>query len=174
MIYVTFDGCSLLVLAGAHVTLENVTFKNMHRGSNRIGMVAQCAGTVAMVQGGSITGGLQGVAVQAGARLEASNLTIAEIEVLGVEVQDKGSTLKLSSCKLKDFSAEFSDHPIGLCGVRVHSSSRAHISDLCTADGCDIVSSGGHEGTCCYSEVHSVCCATGGYCYASGGYWRVL
>lgn len=42
------------------------------------------------VNGSTITGGNQGVAVMAGVHFEASNLTVTIIRVTGVEVKDKG------------------------------------------------------------------------------------
>lgn len=45
-------------------------------------------------------GGAQGVTVRAGARLEATELTITEVVGLGAEeVKDEGSSLRLTGCK---------------------------------------------------------------------------
>lgn len=61
------------------------------------------------MQGGSITGGAQGIAVQSGAILEAQGVTISGVSVTGVEVRDQGSCLQLEHCKLEEFSSRPAD-----------------------------------------------------------------
>lgn len=69
--HVSFQGCSLLVLSGAHTTLQDPGFTTEGPG---ISLFLHGAGT-------SITGGTQGVSVQASASLEASDLTVTATTV---------------------------------------------------------------------------------------------
>lgn len=75
---------------------------------------------------GSIAGGAQGVTVQAGACLQASDLTIVSVKAAGVEVKDEGSSLTLTSCQIHEFSSWVGRS----VGVHVHSGSSAHLSLL--------------------------------------------
>ena len=74
-----------------------------------------------------MAGGTQGVAVQAGAHLEATGLTISEVLLVGAEVQGQGSCLSLTGCKVGT-EIELS-HSIGV-GVHVHSRSSDHLSSV--------------------------------------------
>ena len=61
---VRFERCTLVVLAGAHATLERPAFTAMHACKTGLSIFVEGAGTQALVRGGCITGGLQGATVQ--------------------------------------------------------------------------------------------------------------
>ena len=118
-----FKRCTLIVLSGAQATLTSPQFRHEASSTARLSLYAQGAGTKVDVQGGTITGGTQGVAVQAGATLTASHLTLTRVKTIGVEVQDEASSLKLHHCNMHAFCDR-------ACGVRVHSGSSAELSHL--------------------------------------------
>lgn len=53
------------------------------------------------MHGGIISGGVQGVCIQAGATLNASDVKLKDFSVTGYETADQSSLLKLSYCLLK-------------------------------------------------------------------------
>ena len=61
---VTFERCTLVALAGAHVTLQRPTFTDMHKSSSGLSIYAHGVCTKVVSHGGCIAGGTQGVAVQ--------------------------------------------------------------------------------------------------------------
>lgn len=81
------------------------------------------------VHGGSITGGTKGVSVQAGASLDATDLTVTDVRVSGVEVKNEGSYLKLAMCKLHNFRP-ITNGNMGSVGVHVRASSRTELCSL--------------------------------------------
>lgn len=71
-----FLSCSLVVVAGAHATLMERRFRDMDSFIHRLSIFAGGAESQVVIQSGIILGGVHGVVVQAGARLEASDLII--------------------------------------------------------------------------------------------------
>lgn len=61
---VTFERCTLVVLAGAHATLNGAHFMNMHACKAGLSIFVEGAGSTAVVRGGRMSGGLQGATVQ--------------------------------------------------------------------------------------------------------------
>lgn len=100
---VTFHNCTLVVLSGAHVTLVCPQFTASHSPSSSVTIFAHGTGSKVVVEGGTVTEGKQAATVQAGARLEASDLAITHMELAGVEVKDEGSSVHLSGCTLSNF-----------------------------------------------------------------------
>lgn len=90
-----FRGCTLIVRDGARASLERPQFQNMQ--GAELSVLAYGAGTRVLVRGGLISGGMQAVAVHAGAHFHASVLTISQM-TLGAEVRDEGSYLNLTAC----------------------------------------------------------------------------
>lgn len=126
---VTFKGSTLLVLAGARTTLLQPSFRfSSTSESPSISLLVHGQGTKVFVTGGSVKGGSQGVSVQAGAVLEASDFLVSEIDVTGVEVKDKDSSLKLTGCKLQNFSESYVADVVR--GVHIHSGSTADLSGV--------------------------------------------
>lgn len=139
---VTFADCTLVVLAGAHVTLNAPTFTQEGEVGASLSVLADGAGTKVVVNSGDITGGMQGAIVQGGAHLEACDLTIAEVELTGVLVKDEGSSLSLTSCTMQDFSSLHNDVSDG---VWLHSNATASLSK------CNFA----HAGRACIFVSHS-------------------
>lgn len=138
----TFRSCSLIVLAGARATLATPQFQDMDACTNSLSVCADGAGSCVFIRGGSIIGGVQGVAVQAGARLEASDFTITRVGMIGLEVKDEKSSVALTGCSI---SAIEMDQVIEECrGVRVQSSSSAHLSDVSISEFSEGVGVHGH------------------------------
>lgn len=154
-----FTGCTLVVLGGAQVTLERCCFKDMNDSAICLSIFAHGAGSKVVVKGGSITGGEQGVAVHAGACLEACDLTITGVRWVGVEGQGEGTSVDLTNCKINKFAPEHrighvkygsktwvnaiiypsaprygivvpGDSDMYRVGVHVHSSCSAHLSNV--------------------------------------------
>lgn len=127
---VTFDNCTLLALSGAQVTLNQSKFQHTELSqSPGLCIYAHGPGSKVAVRGGTISGGIQGATVQAGARFEAYGLQVSGVEVLGVEVSHEGSSLRLTDCTLQAFSSVYHELDI-VCGVCVHSGSKADLSSL--------------------------------------------
>lgn len=74
---VRFHACSLVALAGAQVKLVSSNFANMGSSTSGLSLFAHGAGTTVNIQGSIVMGGTQGLAVQAGAHLEASGMSIS-------------------------------------------------------------------------------------------------
>lgn len=70
---VSFKQCGLVVISGAHTVLQEPVL--VREGKDSISVFVHGAGTNTSVNGGSMTGGMQGVSVQAGAQLEATDLS---------------------------------------------------------------------------------------------------
>lgn len=81
-----FEGCTLVVLNGAHAAVERPLFIDMHESTSRLSICASGSASQVVVQGGTITGGLQGVAVMGGARLHATDMIIRNVEVAGMQL----------------------------------------------------------------------------------------
>lgn len=116
--------------------LEEPVFAHEHSG---ISMLVHGAGTQASVNSGTITGRTQRVSVQAGASLEASDLTIIHVEVTGVEAKDEDSFVKLTRCNLHGFSDQVyarlengweTTEDVWVRGVYVHCSSTAELCSI--------------------------------------------
>lgn len=107
---VTFHHCTLVALAGAQVSLTRPKFYAEMDGSSTaatspgISVYSHGNGTLVHVWGGSITGGYQGLMVQDGAHVDASELTVSRISVIGAKTSGKGSCLALTGCKIHEFS----------------------------------------------------------------------
>jgi hypothetical protein len=126
---VTFNNCTLLALQGAHVTLNQSKHQHSHAASSGLSIYTHGPGTKVAVRGGTISGGIQGASVHAGARLEAYGLNVSAVEVLGVEVCDVQSSLRLTDCKVHGFSSVYRDLDI-MCGIFMHAGSKAELSSL--------------------------------------------
>lgn len=125
-----FDKCSLVVLEGAQARLTRPQFQDMGASTAGLSICADGSGTEVIVQGGSITGGTQGVLLQAGGSLQASDFTIAGVEGVGIEAKDKGSNLDLTNCKLSAFAPENKELHILQCAMHVYGSAIAHLSTV--------------------------------------------
>lgn len=152
-----FERCTL-VMAGAQATLKAQQFRDMASCTDRISIFAHGAASMAAVSAGTITGGLKGATVQAGACLEASDLTVTEVQNVGVEVEDEGSTATLSGCTLRSFAPPgHSEEDHGHC------SSGAHDSDSSTSGMlvCVMVHTRGHAklSHCTVSQTKHQCAA---------------
>ena len=88
-----FDKCSLVVMRGAQSTFHGTQFKNMDDSETRLSVYAHGSGSQVHLHGGKIVGGIQGVAVHAAARLDASDLIITDFHFIGLEVCGAGSTV---------------------------------------------------------------------------------
>jgi hypothetical protein len=122
----TFDRCSLLAVDGAEVTLCSPQFRDMDEAIQRISVCVHGAGSTVRVQGGgNIEGGVQGIAVLAGARLEASALNIRGVSHAGVEVIDAGSDVSMHGCIISSS---------GYAGVCIHGWATGCL-DRCTLSG---------------------------------------
>ena len=127
---VVFRNCSLVVLSGAHAALSTSTFCH-----HTLDVEAQDVGSSVIVHGqnskivlsgGSITGVMKGISVEAGASLEAVDLTISDIVLTGVEVKDEGSSLQLNSCNMHKFNGRTRAEVMSR-GVHLHNQSTAYI-----------------------------------------------
>lgn len=130
---VTFLNCTLVALSGGQVTLHNSQFAGSHSHSSEssgVTIFAHGAGTRVICEAGNITQGKQAATVQAGARLEASNVAISRMELAGVEVKDEASSLNLSSCTISEFSSFICSGAEDVRGVLVHCSGVAVLSDV--------------------------------------------
>ena len=133
---VVFDRCSLLGLSAAQATLSNAAFRNMDASQSGLGVLVHGVSTRVAVQGGTVAGGTQVVAVQAGGHLEATGLAITGVGAVGAEVQGEGSTLSLTECEMSEFRHPPFDEDVAIDllpwvrAVHVHSSSSAHLSFL--------------------------------------------
>ena len=97
-----FDRCSLVVLSAAQATLFQAEFKNMDASQSGLAMFVHGVSSRVTVQGGTVAGATQAVAVQAGGHLEATDVTINGVHAVGVDVQGDGSTLSLTDCGIYD------------------------------------------------------------------------
>lgn len=151
----TFNRCTVVVLNGASVSLQNPEFLDMGKSVSLVSMYAHGQGSNVRINGGSISGGIQGIAVQAGAQVEASELKITAVEVTGIEVNDPGSIMRLTGGQLQEFSTRYDGrHVFGgssqrsyVCtpdrrGVHAHSGG--------TVDFCTVSISGMWRGVCVY------------------------
>jgi hypothetical protein len=140
-----FSKCTLLTLAGAQVAVKNAQFSDMAKSAALVSVYAHGTGSFLRLAKCSISGGIQGVSVQAGARLEASDLTVTAVEVTGVEVSDPGSRLTIARGKMHEFSSRYdARHTFTLMnrshvrmperqGVHVHSGGRIELFSVAVA-----------------------------------------
>ncbi|NJR41486.1 MAG: hypothetical protein HC767_01320, partial [Akkermansiaceae bacterium] len=75
-INVTFESSALVVMAGAHVTITGSTFSQSAESSG-ISLYGHGGGTSIQLGNSSISGGMQGIAMQSRAVLEAQQVTIS-------------------------------------------------------------------------------------------------
>lgn len=73
-----------------------------------ISVFAMGGGTAVCMQTCHMSGGIQGVAVHRGARLDAKQLVVSEVSATGIEVKDEGSQAVLQACR---FNACHSQQP---------------------------------------------------------------
>lgn len=123
----SFINCTLVALEGAQVTLHQC--ESSHAAASFEGTAVYChgTGTRVLVQGGSITGSAQGIAVHGGASLEASSMDVTAVAITGVEV--KNSTVSLKNCSFKGFSLRCSK-VTEVRAVHVHSRSHAELTGV--------------------------------------------
>lgn len=127
---VTFDACTLVVTAGAHVTLERCSFLHMQSSVVGLGLYATGKRTLVVWRGGCVAGGAQGVVVSGGARLEASDITIAGTSVCGMEVKGQHSYLVATSSKIHEFTPVKNADMRVVRGVHVHGESSAKLQNV--------------------------------------------
>lgn len=108
-------GFNLVVIAAAQVTLSNAHFQDMGSCIAQLSVCADGVDTKVVVKGGTIIGGTHG----------ASDLTITDVEVPGVEVKDEGSSIKLARCNLHEISSRYEQ-----LATWVHESSSTHLSNV--------------------------------------------
>lgn len=108
------------------MTLNRPQFNFMCNPTAGVSIFAHGPDSLVHLESGSITGGEQGVSVQAGARLKASNLDITAVGS-GLEIKDAGSTLAVTKGKLHDFSTRGSPRRIG---VYAHTGGSAQLSSV--------------------------------------------
>ena len=116
---VSFERCTVVAVAGATVTLTACVFSLDPSARHGLALLASGAGTTVHmgahgVEGCTIEGGLQGVSVQAGAKLHASCLVVTQVSVVGVEVTGAGSQLELHNCDICSFPRL---QKVGIVGV---------------------------------------------------------
>ena len=99
-----FEHCSLVVLSAAQATLSKAAFINMDDSESGLSVFVHGVSSRVAVQGITVAGGTQAVAVQAGGHLEATGLTISGVRAVGAGVQGEHSQLSLTDCKLHSFS----------------------------------------------------------------------
>lgn len=190
---VSFEGCTLVALDGAHVTLTRAQFVAADSLSHkvRLSVYAHGTGTTVSVEGRGIHGGCCGVTVQAGAHIQASDLVIDGVWGIGAEVHGDGSELRLTRCRLHahpgsqmaleetcwvyvhdNATARLAEVAVsGMTrGVRVERGSTAHLSECSvydTEESCVVFNSGstGHLDNCKLSaSMYRY-----GLCIADGG-----
>jgi Right handed beta helix region len=131
-----FEACTLIVLAGAHVTLHNCSFTEMEASVAGLSVyVSGHASEVGMSEC-SIEGGVQGVAVKGGACFTAKSVSITDVEVAAVDADGEGTHVALSDCAIGGFvhhehNADFEDDIDFISrGVYLHNSSSAYLYKL--------------------------------------------
>lgn len=161
-----FENCTLVVLSGATAVLNSPQFRDMGSSVVGVSIFAHGTRTKVVVKGGTIHKGTQGATVQAGARLEASDVSITNVQALGVEVKDEGSSLKLSGCRIHDHCS-LSALESRSMGVHVHARSRAQLFRLyITGAGCNGVVVNEHaSATLCDCSIRD---ALGNFVYVFG------
>jgi hypothetical protein len=127
-----FLGCTVVALAGATVTLSNCTSQNSTNGPSGVSILASGDRTAVLVDGGSIIGGAHGIAVQKGACVKASNLSVTRCFVVGIECRDTGSSIELMNCNVSHFSEQCTE-VVDITGVLARAGCSAIIS-ACTLE----------------------------------------
>ena len=105
---VAFERCTVVAVGGATVTLSGCTFSLDPFGLRGLAVLASGATTTVHMlrgedKGCTISGGLQGVCVPAGAHLSAADVTLEKVSVAGMEVSGEGSRLELDRCNMSSF-----------------------------------------------------------------------
>jgi hypothetical protein len=165
-----FNKCALLVLEGARVTLEHPRFNDMGKSAALLSVYAHGSGSQVCMNGGSITGGIQGVALQAGAHMRTSDITISGVEVTGIEVNDEGSSLTVTRGKLSEFSTRYDARHVFDAKVRNRSHVRmperrgVHVHSGGAIELSSVFVSGMWKGVCVYEHSH----AKLAYCTVTG------
>jgi hypothetical protein len=138
---------TLVVIGGATVNLRKVQCTSDSAMGTGISIMAHGAESTVRVSNTLVKGGLQGIAVHAGARLEEDTaglcdeetLTCIGQDIIGIECKDPGSILKLRACEVRYVGHRWGPSyvsPEGV-GVYVHSGSRATL--LTTRVDCCVV-----------------------------------
>lgn len=125
-----FDRCCVVALNGAQVKLEGCRFPLSVTRAEGIALFAHGSNTHVTMTDCSILGGVQGIACHAGAKIEASTLSVKRTQVTGVEVMGPNSSLELKESTFEDFSDEFSDK-LSVVGALVHSDGKAYVRNMC-------------------------------------------
>ena len=133
-----FNRCSLVVVGRAQVTLHSPQFKDMKNSRVGLSVYVHGSGSCVQIKGGAIEGGIQGVTVQAAARLEASDLTVIGMQYAGMEVCGAGSVLTAAGgavCDMLSVDAvdeRFVDYGdlADQHGVHVHTEGCAQLSSM--------------------------------------------
>ena len=95
-----FHNCCLVVTGGASVTLEKCQFNMNKRRGVGISVYVAGPGSTVTLKNSSITGGLQGALVKAGACLCVEGTSCVGTKWLGLEVQGASSGLFVSSSRI--------------------------------------------------------------------------
>lgn len=125
---VTFDRCSLIVMAGARVHLINSKTGMADTNTEGICLLAHGRGTEVRINGGVLSHGIQGLSVQNGASLNANGLSIKSAGVTAAEVVHEGSKLTMLACNV-DGPTNSSAGKCGTRGVFVHSKGMAALEE---------------------------------------------
>ena len=171
-----FDKCSLVVMAGAQVTLHNTHFENMEQSEALLSVYAHGSASQVHLHGGAIEGGVQGLMVQAAARLQASDLNFTGLQLLGLEMCGAESMLTFemgttdSFLPVDEVDERFLDEHgdrRAQCGVRVHSHGHAELSGVVIAGkslelGCIVSSATATLADCTVSGTFHLCVALWG------------
>lgn len=126
---VKFDSCSLIVLAGATVTLINCTFFRdpSTAGPNGVHLFAHACDTLVSMCDSTVTGGLVGIACHQAAKIQLCNVTVTDVHGIACEVRQgmrrECVRLLLTDCKLQythKQSPSLIDQKHCPCGVLAH------------------------------------------------------
>lgn len=137
----TFDHACLVVVGGAKVSLQNVTFTNAdptEGGQPSPGISVVCQGEYSHVDvsGCMIRGGEVGVIVRSGGCMDATNFTIQHVSCCGIHAQDK-SQLKLTSVAVDQLHSLRQTAPkLGWStqAIRIFGQSSAELTKVTVAD----------------------------------------
>lgn len=102
---VKFQGCSLVVISGASVTLQGVSFNHDTSAHSGLSIFASGEQTIVHADSSSIQGGLHGAMVHTGARFEGFHLTVERVLVAGIEVRGHGSALEMEDSSFSKFAS---------------------------------------------------------------------
>jgi hypothetical protein len=126
---VQFVRCTLVVLSGAHVNLQNCEFEQNFDSTQGLSLLAHGEQTTVEMAGGRIRGGAVGVVVQAGAAFTMSDATVCKVSVSGVECYGDKCTVNISSVTFENFS-ECCSCSTYTHAVHVHDRSSMHVQGV--------------------------------------------